>query len=141
MSFVFSLALFFLYFNNLQLVNPKTRVYYNSLKVLLRKQGYSTSLIVISTKRIKWHNDIQVMFSGAAKKSRHLRGDAIDIIVFDINRDGRSDSKDVDIVFSILDKKIIKSHGGIGTYKGEKTFINRQMIHIDCRGYKARWYK
>jgi uncharacterized protein YcbK (DUF882 family) len=81
------------------------------------------------------------MFSGAAKKSRHLRGDAIDIIVFDINRDGRSDSKDVDIVFSILDKKIIKSHGGIGTYKGEKTFINRQMIHIDCRGYKARWYK
>ena len=35
-------------------------------------------------------------------------GDAIDFIVFDINNDGRSYSKDVDIVFEIFDKEIIK---------------------------------
>ena len=132
-------GLFFFYFNNTQLVNPKTRAFYNDLKDSLRQKGYSPRLLVISTKRFKWHNDIQVKFSGAAKESRHLIGDAIDFIVLDINKDGNSNSKDVDIVFAILDKIIIKDKGGIGTYKGENSFIDRQMIHIDCRGYKARW--
>ncbi|MCX6317993.1 MAG: DUF882 domain-containing protein [Bacteroidetes bacterium] len=132
-------GLFFFYFNNLRLVNPKTRECYNALKDSLRSRGYATRLLVISTKRYKWHNDLQVKFSGAAKESRHLSGDAIDFIVFDINRDGKTNSRDVDIVYNILDKQILKEKGGIGTYKGESSFINRQMIHIDCRGYKARW--
>ena len=132
-------GLFFFYFNNTKLANPKTTAFYNDLKNILKQKGYSTRLLVISTKRSKWHNDIQVKFSGAAKESRHLIGDAIDFIVFDINGDGNSDNKDVDIVFNILDKIIIKDKGGIGTYKGEKSFIYRQMIHIDCRGYKSRW--
>lgn len=51
---------------------------------------------MISNKRAKWHNYIQVKFSGAAKESRHLAEDAIDFIVFDINDDGKSDGKDVD---------------------------------------------
>ena len=72
-------------------------------------------------------------------ESRHLIGDAIDFIVFDINGDGSSNSNDVDIVYDILNKQIIKDKGGIGTYKNEKSFINKQMIHIDCRGYWARW--
>jgi uncharacterized protein YcbK (DUF882 family) len=132
-------ALSFFYFKNTNLVNSKSRNFYIDLKDTLRNKGYSTSLLVISTKRAKWHNDIQVKFSGAAKESRHLVGDAIDFIVFDINNDGQRDNKDVDIVYEILDKDIIKDKGGIGTYKGEKSFIDRQMIHIDCRGYKARW--
>jgi uncharacterized protein YcbK (DUF882 family) len=132
-------GLFFFYFNNTRLVNVKTRTFYLELKDALKHKGLSANLLVISTKRIKWHNDIQVKFSGAAKESRHLIGDAIDFIVFDINADGRSDSKDVDIVYDILDKEIIKDNGGIGTYKTEHLFINRQMIHIDCRGYKTRW--
>ena len=132
-------GLFFFYFNNTKLVNPKTRAFYNDLKDTLKQKGYSSRLLVISTKRAKWHNDIQVKLSGAAKESRHLIGDAIDFIVFDITGDGNSDSKDVDIVFAILDKIIVKDKGGIGTYKDENSFIDRQMIHIDCRGYKARW--
>jgi uncharacterized protein YcbK (DUF882 family) len=132
-------GLFFFYFNNTKLVNPKTRAFYNDLKITLRQNGYSIRLLVISTKRVKWHNDFQVKFFGAAKESKHLIGDAIDFIVFDINGDGKSDSKDVDIVFNILDKTIIKDKGGIGAYKGENSFFDRQMIHIDCRGYKARW--
>lgn len=112
-------GLFFFYFNNTKLVNPKTRAFYNDLKDTLKQKGYSSRLLVISTKRAKWHNDIQVKLSGAAKESRHLIGDAIDFIVFDINADGNSDSKDVDIVVAILDKIIIKDKGGIGTYKGE----------------------
>jgi uncharacterized protein YcbK (DUF882 family) len=132
-------GLFFFYFNNTNLVNSKTRDFYIDLKDTLKNKGYSTSLLVISTKRAKWHNDIQVKFSGAAKESRHLVGDAIDFIVFDINNDGKRDNNDVDIVYEILDKEIIKDKGGIGTYKGENSFIDKQMIHIDCRGYKARW--
>ncbi len=136
---LFAAGLFFFYFNNTRLVDVKTRVFYSTLKDSLKQKGFSANLLVISTKRVKWHNDIQVKFSGAAKDSRHLVGDAIDFIVFDVNDDGKSDSKDVDIVFDILDKEIIKDKGGIGTYKNEKGFINKQMIHIDCRGYKARW--
>ena len=132
-------GLFFFYFNNTRLVNAKTRTFYTELKDSLKQKGLSAKLLVISTKRVKWHNDIQVKLSGAAKDSRHLIGDAIDFIVFDINDDGQSNSKDVDIIFDILDKEIIKDKGGIGTYKNEKSFIDRQMIHIDCRGYKARW--
>ena len=132
-------GLFFFYFNNTRLVDAKTRTFYAELKDALKRKGFSANLLVISTKRVKWQNDIQVKFSGAAKDSRHLIGDAIDFIVFDINDDGKSDSKDVDLVFDILDKEIIKNKGGIGTYKNEKGFINRQMIHIDCRSYKARW--
>lgn len=134
-----AIGIFFFYFNNTRLVNSQTRMFYSNLKDTLIQKRFSDRLLVISTKRTKWHNDIQVKFSGAAKDSRHLVGDAIDFIVFDINGDGNSDNKDVDIVFDILDKIIIKDKGGIGTYKGEESFINRQMIHIDCRGYGARW--
>ncbi len=132
-------GIFLLYFNNTRRVNPKTTAFYNALKDTLRQRDFSVNLLVISTKRFKWHNDIQAKFSGAAKESRHLIGDAIDFIVFDINNDGNSDSKDVDIVFNILDNDIIKDGGGIGVYKNENNFINKQMIHIDCRGYEARW--
>ena len=132
-------GIFFFYFNNTRLVNPKTTAFYKTLKDTLKQRDFSANLLVVSTKRFKWHNDIQVKFSGAAKESRHLIGDAIDFIVFDINNDGKSDSKDVNIVFNILDTEIIKDSGGIGVYKNEQTFINKQMIHIDYRGYRARW--
>jgi uncharacterized protein YcbK (DUF882 family) len=134
-----SAGVFFFYFNNTRLINPQTKAFYKALNDTLRKRGLPTNLLVISTKRYKWHNDIQVKISGAAKDSRHLAGDAIDFIVFDINDDGNSDGKDVDIVFNILDKEIIKNRGGIGTYKNENLFIDKQMIHIDCRVNKVRW--
>lgn len=133
------ICIFFFYCNNISRVDVRTQAFYTSLKKTLEQKGFSDHLVVISTKRAAWHNAIQVKFSGAAKDSRHLTGDAIDFLVFDINGDGTANNKDVDIVFNILDKEIIKDKGGIGTYKNESGFINRQMIHIDCRGYIARW--
>jgi uncharacterized protein YcbK (DUF882 family) len=138
---VLLVVLFFAYFNNTALVNPKTVSFYNQLKDSLKTKGYSDHLLVVSTKRLKWHNQVQVKYAGAASKSRHLAGDAMDFLVFDVNQDGTSDSRDVDIVYRILDKLIIKSKGGIGTYKGEGSFIDQQMIHIDCRGVKTRWHR
>ena len=132
-------CIFFFYCNNTSLVDRRTQAFYTSLKKALQQKGFSVRLLAISTKRAAWHNAVQVRFSGAAKDSQHLTGDAIDFLVFDINGDGNANGKDVDIVFNILDKEIIKDKGGIGTYKNESSFINRQMIHIDCRNYKARW--
>ncbi|MGB0932220.1 MAG: hypothetical protein ACPGVB_15660, partial [Chitinophagales bacterium] len=64
-----------------------------------------------------------------------------DILVLDVNKDGESNDKDVDIVVDILNEKIVKNEGGIGTYKKEGSFFSRQMVHFDCRGYWARWHK
>lgn len=99
-----SIATFVLYCNSLGQVNPKTIGYYGQLKTELKSQGYADKLLVISSKRADWHNNILTLF-GASSKSRHLHGDAIDIMVMDVNADGGLNSKDVDIVFSILDKK------------------------------------
>lgn len=136
---IICIAVFFLYCNNIKLADTTTAAFYNELKDTLTKRGLSTNLLLISTKRFKRHNYFQVRFSGAAENSRHINGGAIDFIVFDINGDNSSNSKDVDVVYDILDNQIIKQKGGIGTYKKEKFFINKQMIHIDSRGYRARW--
>ena len=144
-SFIFiftvSILLFFLYFNNLSLVNRPTVSFYKELKTVLKKKGYKARLLVISTKRFSFHNKIQVKYSGAATKSRHLISDAIDFLVFDVNGDNKQNATDVDIVYKILEEEILKGRGGIGTYKNEKSFIEKQMVHIDCREKRSRWAK
>ena len=130
---------FFYCFNNTSLASQVTYGYYKKLKEVLIEKGYQPKMLVICTYRFKWLNNLLVKFNSAAPESWHTKGSAIDFIVFDINADGKSDAKDVDIVKEILDKQIIKSNGGIGTYKTDKHTLNHQMIHIDDRGYKARW--
>ncbi|MCI4669937.1 MAG: DUF882 domain-containing protein [Bacteroidia bacterium] len=70
---------------------------------------------------------------GGASKSRHILGQAIDISIKDINKDGRTNKADKKIVLELLDKKIIKSFGGLGLYP------KSQSVHLDVRGYRARW--
>lgn len=130
---------FILYCNNLSLAKKEIVSYYKDLKKILKAKGYNPNLLVISTKRFSFHNKIQVKFSGAATKSKHLTGEAIDFLVLDINNDGNRNSDDVDIVYKILEEDIMFGKGGIGIYKNEKSFIDRQMIHIDCRETKGRW--
>ena len=136
--FVF-LSLLLLYTTSLVGVNEISKQYLKELKQELKKEGLSPAIYVISGRRWKWDNYILTKISGAASKSQHLSGNAIDIIVLDVNRDGNIDTKDVDMVYDKLNEKIIKNKGGIGTYKKEKNFFNRQMIHFDCRGAKSRW--
>jgi len=134
-------VIFFGYCNNTRLANKQTVAFYQQLKDSLKARGYSTSLLVISTKRFTWHNWIQVWLSGASRKSKHVDGDAIDFLVFDINRDGSANKEDIDIVYNLLDKEIIRDKGGIGTYKTDKHIMNRKMVHIDCRGGRTRWHR
>jgi uncharacterized protein YcbK (DUF882 family) len=132
---------YFIYMQGLYGVHPTTIEYYKQLNQELTSQGYSPNHFVLSTTRPKWFNDILVRFGGAASRSQHLQSTAIDIVVMDVNGDGRANSKDVDIVYAILHRKIVKNKGGIGTYKNEYTFFDRQMVHFDSRGYRARWHR
>ncbi len=68
-----------------------------------------------------------------AKQSRHIHGEAIDMVVGDIDNDGKYSSKDKKLLIDILEKEIIKDKGGIGKYPGTRT------VHMDTRGYRARW--
>lgn len=82
--------------------------------------------------------------------SRHLYGDAMDIYVDDngdgnmddINRDGRVDRKDA-IVMLDAAEKIDRSplwswlKGGAGVYNANRA--HGPYLHIDTRGYLARW--
>jgi uncharacterized protein YcbK (DUF882 family) len=106
----------------------------------LCQKGYRDNLLVVCTKRSGWINFILVKVSQAAPGSRHLKGEALDFLVLDINSDGKINSENVDIVHKIQDREIIVDKGGIGTYKHENVFT-AQLVHIDCRGYRARWNK
>ena len=138
---LFLIFLIWLYSNSLIFVQPQTKAYLYELQTELEKKDYQPAYFVISGKRYEWDNWILSKFGGAAKNSRHLNGEAIDLIVLDVNNDGTYDHLDVDIVYDILNRKIIKNKGGIGTYKNQKGFFNRQMVHFDSRGKRARWHR
>lgn len=70
---------------------------------------------------------------GGASKSRHIKGEALDLWIGDINKDGVYSKEDKQIVLELCDKKIIGNQGGIGLYPGT------QVVHIDVRGRRARW--
>ena len=137
--FLIVITLLWGYASSLIGVDEKAKSYLTVLKTELIKQGYQPNYFVISGRRWQLDNYLLSRFGGAAKNSTHKNGQAIDIIVLDVNNDDQSNSKDVDIVYAILDRKIIKDKGGLGSYKNESVFFNRQMIHFDCRGNRARW--
>lgn len=131
----------FYYLTDTSKVNPKTIAYYSQLKHSLKLKGYKARIYIVSCKRPKWYNTILVKLkTGAKPYSQHLHGDAIDIIVLDVNNDGKTNTNDVNIVFNILDKTIVGDSGGVGTYKNMGGFFSKQMVHFDYRGKRARWH-
>jgi uncharacterized protein YcbK (DUF882 family) len=120
-------------------VKEQSKIYLQQLRVELTKQGYKPAFYTLCGRRYWLDNALLSVLGGASIKSHHLKGEAIDIVVLDVNSDGEKNAQDVEIVYNILDKKIIGNKGGIGTYKTENDFFSRQMVHFDCRGTKARW--
>lgn len=53
----------------------------------------------------------------------------------------RAEARGVDIVYRILERELVGDRGGIGTYKNESGLFNRQMVHFDLRGHRARWHR
>lgn len=112
----------------------KTRVKLELIDDELSKNGYSPSWIVISEKRGRLFNSL---LSNSVKNSYHIQGKAIDILVFDINRDGDFNKADI-VIFKEATTQVEKNHpglkGAVGTYTNKKWPSNK-MIHIDTRGY------
>lgn len=101
-----------------------------ALQDALEKQGYDRDAFWIRYGHRHPQYNLKV---GGASRSRHLRGDAVDLVIKDINQDGRYTKKDKDIVLDLCEKQIIGKQGGIGRYPWSRT------VHIDVRGKRARW--
>ncbi|MFM8348721.1 MAG: D-Ala-D-Ala carboxypeptidase family metallohydrolase [Bacteroidota bacterium] len=81
---------------------------------------------VISGHRTPGHNSSV----GGKKESRHLLGDALDLMIGDVNGDGQADRTDKKLLIPILNR-LVGSNGGLGIYA--------RSVHIDVRGKRARW--
>ena len=112
------------------ILNPK--IFYKTLALMkeLEKLGYNKyGFSIVNGHRHPRYNER----IGGAKLSRHIKGEAVDIVVNDINNDGYVNKSDKDIILDILENTVIKNQGGIGLYPGSGN------VHYDVRGKRARW--
>ena len=82
--------------------------------------------------------------------SRHQWGDAADVYpdrdndgrIDDLDGDGKSDDRDADFLFAFIEsfageKSFSPFTGGLGLYGQSRS--HPPFVHIDTRGYRARW--
>ncbi|MBK9452966.1 MAG: DUF882 domain-containing protein [Bacteroidetes bacterium] len=108
------------------------RILHKLLDLLDAMQAKGLDVSQIAIKHGFRHPAYNHQISGATK-SRHQFGEAIDLLVGDVNRDGRADEDDKAPLLKMLDEKIIGNAGGVGKYPGS------HVIHMDVRGFRARW--
>lgn len=114
----------------------------------LNESGYrARSLEIMSGYRTPFYNSA----IGNVQYSRHVWGGASDIYVDesprdgmmdDLNGDGRIDSRDAGVVYDLIDgmhrQPVYASFvGGLGRYR--KTSKHGPFVHVDVRGFRARW--
>lgn len=115
----------------------------------LQEHGYDTKGVrVMSGFRTPQYNVGGGNTGGRANLSRHMYGDASDMFIDnngdgnmdDLNRDGRVNIQDARIIAAAADR-VEKAHpeliGGVGVYVA--CCGHGPFIHIDTRGYRARW--
>lgn len=115
----------------------------------LESRGHRVKrMVVMSGFRTPQYNQQGVGRGGRAKDSRHQFGDAADVFVDndgdgrmdDLNRDGRVNTKDAQIIIDAAER-VESRHpeyvGGAGRYRA--TRAHGPFAHIDVRGTRARW--
>lgn len=115
----------------------------------LKREGHPVkNIFVVSGFRTPNYNESGGDPSGRAALSRHMYGDAMDIAVDndgdgrmdDLNGDGRVTVADAHVIGEAADR-VEQAHpelvGGIGIYA--PTGAHSGFVHIDTRGYRARW--
>ena len=104
-------------------------------------------LVVMSGYRTPWYN----RSIGNVQYSRHVWGGAADIYVDvhprdgqmdDLNGDGKIDAKDAAVVYEAIDDQYGTPEwapfvGGLGRYR--RTASHGPFVHVDVRGFRARW--
>ncbi|MEW5925291.1 MAG: D-Ala-D-Ala carboxypeptidase family metallohydrolase [Candidatus Zixiibacteriota bacterium] len=114
----------------------------------LNEKGYHCSTLnVMSGYRTPYYNKT----IGNVRYSRHQWGDAADIfidenpkddVMDDLNKDGQINWKDAGVMYDIIDalsgmKVFERLIGGLARYK--RTSNHGPFVHVDARGYRARW--
>jgi hypothetical protein len=115
----------------------------------LKRSGHPVkNIFVVSGFRTPSYNEGGGNTAGRAALSRHMYGDALDFAV-DNDGDGRMDDLNGDGRVTVADGRVIgaaaerveKAHpeliGGIGIYT--PTGAHSGFVHLDTRGYRARW--
>jgi hypothetical protein len=115
----------------------------------LESRGISTAgVVVMSGFRTPQYNEGGGNTGGRAGNSRHMYGDAADIyldndhngVMDDLNHDGHVDIGDSKVIQASVDR-VEAAHpelvGGAGVYVASAG--HGPFIHIDSRGYRARW--
>jgi uncharacterized protein YcbK (DUF882 family) len=115
----------------------------------LQHEGYHVEhLAVMSGFRTPRYNQEGGETSGRGKLSRHMYGDATDVFVDndrdgwtdDVNRDGRVDIRDAEVVARAAER-VEDQHpnlvGGVGIYPANG--VHGPFTHVDARGRRARW--
>jgi len=115
----------------------------------LEREGHHVlHLSIMSGFRTPRYNQVGGQTSGRASLSRHMYGDATDVFVDndrdgwtdDVNRDGRVDIRDAEVVARAAERAEA-SHpalvGGVGIYPA--TAVHGPFTHLDVRGRRARW--
>jgi uncharacterized protein YcbK (DUF882 family) len=115
----------------------------------LQREGHPVENVgVISGFRTPYYNKSGGDPRGRGALSRHMYGDAMDIYIDnnndgrmdDLNGDGRVDIKDARVLAAAADrveKQYPSLTGGIGVYA--PTGAHSGFVHIDTRGFRARW--
>ncbi|MBE7465912.1 MAG: hypothetical protein HS116_20750 [Planctomycetes bacterium] len=118
-----------------------------ALRQRLREQGHTvTRFYITSGFRTPAFNK-QI---GGAAFSRHCYGDAVDLCIDedgdlkidDLNGDGRGDELDGLIIAQAaedLEREGRVAAGGIGLYHWPGEHSVGSHVHVDCRGFTARW--
>ena len=121
------------------------------LELILEKmneKGYHCETFhIMSGYRTPYYNQA----IGNVKYSRHLYGDAADIfidqspqdeVMDDLNKDGKIDHQDAEVIHEIIDQMYGKPWytlflGGLAAYA--ETQSHGPFVHVDTRGFHARW--
>lgn len=115
----------------------------------LQAMGYTTSgVVVMSGFRTPSYNETGGDPTGRAALSRHMYGDAADIYIDndgsggmdDLDGDRRITTRDAGVIEDAV-SRVERAHpsliGGTGIYRA--TSAHGPFIHIDTRGFRARW--
>lgn len=134
-------------FPNYMALSPALLLKLELLTLKLRQNGIPEArLTVLSGFRTPWYNQI---VSGA-KWSRHIYGDAADIILDtpappglqeDMNLNGHQDRDNIRLMVSLIEEIEEETGlvGGLGVYDQDIKGHQCPYIHMDTRGFKARW--
>ena len=133
---------------------PKYVIIQESLLLLLERlleevqaRGFEVETFgIISGYRTPFYNK-QI---GNVAYSRHIYGDAMDIFIDadgdgrmdDLNGDGHRNADDINMFYDLVNSVKLRPEnaqlvGGVGRYN--KTSRHGGFVHVDTRGYRARW--